>query len=398
VKHVGTRDDPPVELSIVMPCLNEAETLARCIEKAQATFRMHGLAGEVIVADNGSTDGSQEIARQLGARVIEIPVKGYGSALQGGIEAARGLYVIMGDSDDSYDFSNVMPIIEKLREGFDLVMGNRFQGGIMPGAMPWKHKWLGNPVLSWLGRLFFHCPVGDFHCGLRGFCKAAFQEMQLQTTGMEFASEMVIKSTLLKQRIAETPIILHKDGRSRPPHLRSWRDGWRHLRFMLLFSPRWLFLVPGSALLSIGMFAALWLFGGPRTVAGLTFDLNTLLIAGAAVLLGYQLVIFAVFTKIFAISEGLHPPHTHLYKSIFRGLNLEIGILAGLILTIGGIAVAGVAFWDWRATGFGQLDPQVMVRRTLLALLLMVVGVQTVFASFFLGVLTLRRKRLANQT
>jgi hypothetical protein len=397
VKHADTRDDPPIELSIVMPCLNEAETLAQCIEKAQTTFRINGLVGEVIVADNGSSDGSQEIARRLGARVVEILAKGYGSALQGGIEAARGLYVIIGDSDDSYDFSNVMPMIEKLREGYDLVMGNRFQGGIMPGAMPWKHKWLGNPVLSWLGRLFFRCPVGDFHCGLRGFRKAAFQEMQLQTTGMEFASEMIIKSTLLKHRIAETPIVLHKDGRSRPPHLRSWRDGWRHLRFMLLFSPRWLFLIPGSALLSLGLFAALWLLGGPRTVAGLTFDLNTLLIAGAAILLGYQLIIFAVFTKIFVISEGLHPPHTHLYKSIFRGLNLEAGILMGLILTIGGVLVAGLAYWDWQATGFGQLDPQVMVRRTLLALLLMVVGVQTVFASFFLGVLTLRRKRLAER-
>jgi Glycosyl transferase family 2 len=386
------------ELTVVLPCLNEAESLETCIRKAQKNMSDLGIDGEVVVADNGSTDGSQVIAEAAGARLIKVAERGYGAALRAGIHGARGEFVIMADADDSYALDDLGAFVEELRRGADLVMGNRFAGGIAPGAMPALHRYLGNPVLSWLGRLFFRCPVGDFHCGLRGFRKAAFQEMELQTTGMEFASEMVIKSTLLKHRIAEAPIVLHKDGRSRPPHLRSWRDGWRHLRFMLLFSPRWLFLVPGSALLSIGVFAALWLFGGPRTVAGLTFDLNTLLIAGAAVLLGYQLIIFAVFTKIFVISEGLHPPHTHLYKPIFRGLSLEMGIVAGIILTIAGVLVAGLAFWDWRAAGFGQLDPQVMVRRTLLALLLMVIGVQTFFASFFLGVLTLRRKRLVQRT
>ncbi|HKB02698.1 MAG TPA: glycosyltransferase family 2 protein [Gemmataceae bacterium] len=383
-----------VEVSVVMPCLNEQETIGRCIEKAQKAFREHRLAGEVVVADNGSTDGSQEIARRLGARVVDIPVKGYGAALQGGVEAAHGMYVIMGDSDDSYDFSDIMPFVEKLREGCDLVMGNRFKGEIRPGAMPFLHKWLGNPVLTWLGRKFFRCPAGDFHCGLRGFRKAAFEEMRLQTTGMEFASEMVIKSTLLKHRIAEVPIVLHPDGRSRPPHLRTWRDGWRHLRFMLLFSPRWLFLNPGAILFTLGLVVSVWLLGGPRRVGALTLDINTMLLAGSMVLVGYQLVIFAVFTKIFVISEGLHPPRTHLYKPIFRGLTLEAGLLAGLALIAAGLGVTGLAIWDWWTAGFGELDPQVTMRRTIPAVLLMTLGVQTVFASFFLGVLTLRRKRV----
>ena len=383
-----------VEVTVLMPCLNEAETLATCIGKAFLAFAQYDLVGEVIVADNGSTDGSQEIARSLGARVVDIPIKGYGSALQGGVEAARGTYVIMGDSDDSYDFSAIMPFVEKLREGFDLVMGNRFQGGIMPGAMPWKHRWLGNPVLSRVGRVFFKCPVGDFHCGLRGFRKSAFDEMQLQTTGMEFASEMVIKSTLLKHRIAEVPTILYKDGRSRPPHLRSWRDGWRHLRFMLLFNPRWLFLIPGGVLFALGLSTFLCLLVGPVRLGGVAFDINTLLFAGFVGLLGYQLIIFAIFTKIFAISEGLHPPRTHLYKSIFRGLTLEVGILAGLALIVGGLGVAGLAVSDWWAADFGELTPAVTMRRTIPAVVLLTLGVQTVFASFFLGVLTLRRKKL----
>jgi glycosyltransferase involved in cell wall biosynthesis len=398
---VALANDPPnaehdndIEVSIVMPCLNEQETLGRCIEKAQKAFRENGIRGEVVIADNGSTDGSQEIARKLGARVVDVPVKGYGSALFGGVEAARGKYVIMGDSDDSYDFSNIMPFVEKMRAGYELVMGNRFKGGLMPGAMPFLHKWLGNPVLSWLGRLFFRCPVYDFHCGMRGFRKSAFEAMQLQTTGMEFASEMVIKSTLLKQKITEVPIILHKDGRSRPPHLRTWRDGWRHLRFMLLFSPRWMFLVPGEILFVVGLLLSLLLLAGPRTVAGITFDINTLLLTTFMSLLGYQLLIFAVFTKIFVISEGLHPPRTHLYKPIFRVLNLESGVVIGLVLFCAGVAVAGIAVWQWWSAGFGELQPQVTMRWTIPAVFLLTLGVQTIFASFFLGVLTLRRKRV----
>ena len=282
-----------------------------------------------------------------------------------------------------------------MREGAEFVMGNRFAGEIKPGAMPFLHYWLGNPVLSRLGRLFFRSSVGDFHCGMRGFRKDAFLAMQLQTTGMEFASEMVIKSTLLKQRIVEVPTTLHKDGRSRPPHLRTWRDGWRHLRFMLLFNPRWLFLIPGIAMLLVGLGVAIPLLFGPRTIAGLTFDLNTLILAVAATLFGYQLIVFAVFTKIFAISEGLHPPRTHLYKPIFRGLNLEGGIVAGGLLILAGFGVAGVAMKDWANADFGQLDPRITLRWTIAALLCLTLGVQTIFASFFLGVLTLRRKRIA---
>ncbi|MBX9625770.1 MAG: glycosyltransferase family 2 protein [Gemmataceae bacterium] len=395
VEGDGRAAPPGVEVTVVMPCLNEAETIGRCVEKALRAFREHGISGEVVIGDNGSTDGSQEIARRLGARVVDVPARGYGAALLGGVAAARGTYVVMGDSDDSYDFAAILPFVEQLRAGAELVMGNRFRGEIKPGAMPFLHKYLGNPALSRLGRLFFKCPAGDFHCGLRAFRKDAFDRMRLQTTGMEFASEMVIKSTLLKQKFAEVPITLHKDGRSRPPHLRTWRDGWRHLRFMLLFSPRWLFLIPGVILFALGLGSALALLGGPLRVGGLVFDLNTLVLGAAAALIGYQLIIFAVFTKIFAITEGLHPPRTHLYKRIFRGLTLESGVVAGAALVLAGLGVVGVAVGQWWDHDFGQLDPRVTMRWTIAALLLLTIGAQTVFASFFLGVLTLRRKRLA---
>jgi glycosyltransferase involved in cell wall biosynthesis len=380
------------EVSVVMPCLNEAETLANCIEKAQRAFREQEIDGEILIADNGSTDGSQAIAERLGARVVAIPAKGYGNALHGGIAAARGRYVIMGDSDDSYDFSSIRPFVDKLREGSDLVMGNRFQGGIKPGAMPWKHKWIGNPVLSFIGRLFFQCPVGDFHCGLRGFSKAAYERMQLQTTGMEFASEMVIKSTLMRMEITEVPTVLHKDGRSRPPHLRSWRDGWRHLRFMLLFSPRWLFLIPGTVLFLIGLFTTLWLEGGTRWVGSVSFDIHTLLVAGFVSLLGYQAVIFAFFTKTFAVAEGLHPLKTRL-NSVPRFVNLEFGVVAGLALFVSGLFVLGSAVASWQARGFGVLDPRITMRQVIPGVILLAFGAQTIFASFFLSILTLRRKR-----
>jgi len=387
-KQDRTREAP--EVSVVMPCLNEAETLAKCIEKAHRAFAKHGIDGEVVVADNGSTDGSQQIAERFGARVIPVQAKGYGNALHGGILAARGRYLIIGDSDDSYDFSMIYPFIERLRGGCDLVMGNRFKGGIMPGAMPWKHKWIGNPVLSFIGRLFFNCPIGDFHCGLRGFSKDAYERMQLQTTGMEFASEMVIKSTLMLMRIAEVPIILHKDGRSRPPHLRSWRDGWRHLRFMLLFSPRWLFWYPGAILFLLGFLGSLWLWGGERRIGRVSMDIHTMLVAAFASLLGYQLIIFALFTKIFAVTEGLHPS-TQLSR-VPREINLEVGVLAGLGMILAGFAFLGYAFLGWRATGFGALDPRITMRQVIPSVVLLTLGVQTVFASFFLSVLTLRRR------
>ncbi|WP_407673497.1 glycosyltransferase family 2 protein [Paludisphaera rhizosphaerae] len=372
-----------------MPCLNEAETLGACIVKAHRAFHELGCRGEVVVADNGSTDGSQEIAWRLGARVVPIAARGYGNALRGGIVASRGRFVIMGDSDDSYDFTSIGPFVTRLRDGCDLVMGNRFRGGIMPGAMPWKHKWIGNPVLSSLGRLFFHCPVGDFHCGLRGFSKEAYERMQLQTTGMEFASEMVIKGTLLRMRIAEVPTVLHPDGRSRPPHLRSWRDGWRHLRFMLLFSPRWLFLIPGAALLLLGLVAMLALWMGPVWVGPAALDVHTMLVAGFISLVGFQLIVFALFTKIFAVTEGLHP--STLLSQVPREINLEFGVAAGLLTSLAGLTLLGLAAWDWKSVGFGTLDPRVTMRQVIPAVVLLMLGLQTIFASFFLSVLTLRR-------
>ena len=359
--------------------------------EGSAGFRELGIEGEIVIADNGSTDGSQGIAERLGARVVAVEAKGYGNALHGGIIAARGRYIIMGDSDDSYDFSSIVPSVEKLRDGFDLVMGNRFLGGIMPGAMPWKHQWIGNPVLTFIGRLFFQCSIGDFHCGLRGFSKAAYERMQLQTTGMEFASEMVIKSTLMRMKIAEVPIVLHKDGRSRPPHLRSWRDGWRHLRFMLLFSPRWLFLIPGTALLLLGLLTTLVLEVGPRRIGHVDFDIHTMLVAGFVSLLGYQAIIFAFFSKTFAVAEGLHPLKTRL-NQIPRFVNLEFGMVAGLVLFFAGILVLGGAIWSWRSAGFGVLDPRATMSPGHPQRPAHGVRRQTIFASFFLSILTLRRK------
>lgn len=385
--------EPPadLELSIVMPCLNEAETLEACIRKAQGAIERGGFSAEIVIADNGSTDGSREIAERLGARVVSIGEKGYGSALRGGIAAARGRFIIMGDADDSYDFSAIAPFVEKLREGFDLVMGNRFRGGIAPGAMPWKHRWVGNPVLTGIGRLFFRCEARDFHCGLRAFRKDAFDRMDLRTTGMEFASEMVIKSTLKGMKIAEVPVTLRPDGRSRPPHLRSWRDGWRHLRFMLLYSPRWLFLVPGLALAAGGGALGIWLLGGMRPVGAAVLDIHTLLVAGFLVVLGYQLVVFGVFTRVFAVTEGFLPPDPKLDRA-FRYLNLERGLLAGFVSSIAGLVLLGRSVWRWRGIGYGALDPRVTMREVVPAIVLLVVGVQTIFASFFLSILGLRRK------
>ena len=379
-----------VEVSIVMPCLNEAETLERCLRKAQRAIERHALAAEIVVADNGSTDGSQQIAARLGARVVAVREKGYGSALRGGIEAARGRYVVMGDSDDSYDFSNIFPFVERLRAGDDLVMGNRFRGGIRPGAMPWKHRWIGNPVLTGIGRLFFRCPAGDFHCGLRAFSKTAFERMELQTTGMEFASEMVIKSTLNGLTISEVPTTLDKDGRSRPPHLRSWRDGWRHLRFMLLFSPRWMFLWPGAVCFVLGLAAALRLMRGPLWVAGVGLDIHSLLVAGFLALLGHQLLIFGLFTKMYAVVEGFHPPHRWLGRN--PRVPLEGGVLAGIVAGIAGLALLAHAGWQWRQAGLGALEPRVTMRHVVPAVVLMMLGLQTIFASFFLSILTLRKR------
>ncbi len=389
--HPAVTEDAP-ELSIVMPCLNEAETLGVCIEKAQRFLTQHGVRGEIIVADNGSSDGSQAIASRLGARVVDVPERGYGSALHGGISAARGRYVILGDSDDSYDFSDLGALLERLRAGDALVMGNRFRGTILPGAMPPLHRFFGNPVLSAIGRLFFHAPVGDFHCGLRGVNRAAYGVMAPNTSGMEYASEMVIKATLAGLPISEVPIVLHPDGRSRPPHLRSWRDGWRHLRFMLLFSPRWLFLVPGSVLFGLGLVSSLWLLSGERHIGPAALDIHTLLVAGLACLLGYQLIVFALFTKVFAITEGFQPMPGYLDR-LFRHVSLELGIALGAVLALAGLGALVAATWSWRELGFGQLDPRLTMRQVIPGAILLVIGIQTIFSSFFLSVLGIRRRR-----
>jgi glycosyltransferase involved in cell wall biosynthesis len=378
---------PAVEVSIVMPCLNEAETLAGCIRAAQEAIERLELRAEVLVADNGSTDGSLEIAERLGARVVRVPQRGYGSALAAGIAAARGRFVIMGDSDLSYDFSAIGPFVDRLREGYKLVMGNRFRGRIEPGAMPALHQFFGNPLLSFLGRLFFRSRIGDFYCGLRGFEKAAFERIGLYMTGMEFASEMVVKATLHGLRMTEVPIVLRPDGRSRKPYLRSWHDGWRGLRFMLLFSPRWLFLIPGAAMFGGGAVVSAWLLPGPRRLGpSFGLDIHTLLVASFACLLGYQLIAFALFTKIFAIREGFHPPHRTLFM-LFRYVKLETGLLTGAAMTLAGAALLFAAVWGWGAVGFGALNPEVTMRQLIPAVVLLAMGMQTIFASFFISIL-----------
>jgi len=391
VRQSTDQEGPTPEVSIVMPCLNEADTLATCIRKAKRGLGENGIDGEIIVADNGSTDGSQAIALDEGARLVQVTERGYGNALMGGITAARGKYVIMGDADDSYDFISIGPFVAKLRDGYDLVMGNRFQGRIKPGAMPLLHRYLGNPVLSAIGRLFFASPCGDFHCGLRGFSKDAILKMDLQTTGMEFASEMVVKATLFKMRITEVPTTLSPDGRSRPPHLRSWRDGWRHLRFLLLYSPRWLFLIPGIVLMLTGLIVGIWLLPGPRTIRGVTFDVATLLYSMAAIFIGFQAVLFAIFTKTFAIHEGLHPKDSSLNKW-YRFFTLEKGLLTGTALTTIGLIGSVYSLSDWASQLFGSLDPVRTLRVVIPSILSLILGLQTVLSSFFLSVLGMGRK------
>ena len=380
------------DLTILMPCLNEAETLAVCIEKAQLGLQRAGVSGEVLIADNGSTDGSQAIAEKAGARVVSVKEKGYGSALRGGVAAAQGKWIIMGDADDSYDFSKLEGFVQKFREGYDLVMGCRLPSGggsIAPGAMPWKNRWIGNPSLSFIGRLFFKCPARDFHCGLRGFTKAAYDKMDLQTSGMEFASEMVMKATLKSLKITEVPITLHPDGRSRPPHLKPWRDGWRHLRFMLLYSPRWLFLAPGLFLMLVGGGLAAVLSFGNIHAGNIQFDVGTLAVTCMAVIVGLQLVAFAFFTKVFAIAEGLLPQDPQFSK-VFKIFTLEKGILAGLAVLIFGVALLVFALHRWGSAHYGILDASENLRRLLPAVTLIVTGIQMVFSSFFLSMLGLK--------
>ncbi len=380
-----------LELSVVMPCLNEAETLEVCVLKAQQALREHQIDGEVIVADNGSTDGSQAMAKRLGARVVNVEGKGYGNALLGGIKAARGKYVIMGDSDASYDFAHIPHLLEKLRQGYQLVVGNRFRGGIASHAMPPLHRYFGNPALTWIGRVFFACPTGDIYCGLRGFDRDAVLQMDMRTTGMEFAIEMVIKATLLGLRVGEVPTTLSPDGRSRPPHLRTWLDGWRTVRFMLLYSPRWLFLYPGALLMLVGAAVGLWLLPGPRTVGRVTFDAHTLLYAAMAVLLGFQGICFGIFARTYAITEGLLPEEA-LLKRFFRVFTLEKGIAIGAVLIIGGLAGSIYAVHTWSARDFGPLDYASTLRIVIPSATAITAGFQIVLSSFLVSLLGLARR------
>jgi glycosyltransferase involved in cell wall biosynthesis len=374
-----------------MPCLNESETLATCIEKARGFIEKHKIAGEIVIADNGSTDGSQTIAEFHGARVVPVPIRGYGAALMGGIQAARGRYIIMADADDSYDLVNLMPFVEKLRAGFELVMGNRFQGGIAAKAMPPLHRYLGNPVLTGIGRLFFRSPIGDFHCGIRGFAKEAILKLGLQTTGMEFASEMVVKATLNKIRMAEVPTTLSPDGRSRSPHLRSWHDGWRHLRFLLVYCPRWLFLYPGLLLMGFGLIVMAMLIPGPRQVGRVVFDIHTMLYAAMGVIVGFQIITFAFFSKVFAIKIRLLAKDERQEK-ILKLFTLERGLILGIALCLAGLAASIYAVFSWGSVSFGPLEPTQMMRITIPSLACLCLGIQMIFASFFLSVLEIKHQ------
>ncbi len=375
-----------------MPCLDEAATVAACVGKARAFLERAGVRGEVLVADNGSHDDSPRLAEAAGARILHVPERGYGAALRAGIQAARGRYVIMGDADDSYDFSRLDEFLAKLREGHQLVMGNRFRGGIRKGAMPPLHRYVGNPALSFIGRLFFRTRVGDFHCGLRGFERASALGLDLRTPGMEFASELIVKAALAGWRITEVPTTLDPDGRGRPSHLRSWRDGWRHLRFLLLFSPRWLFLYPGAGLLVAGLAMTAALYFAPLRIGVAGLDIHTMLYAAAATLLGLQLCLFALFARVSAQSAGLLPRRPGLDR-LLAVLSLERGLLTGLTLALVGIGWSAAAFLDWRGAGFGALDPRVVMRDTIPASTLIVGGMEIMLASFLLSVLRLSDER-----
>ena len=374
------------ELTILMPCLNEAETLETCITKAMGYLQRSGVKGEVLIADNGSTDGSQDIARRLGARVVDVPVKGYGAALIAGIENAEGQFIIMGDSDDSYDFANLDPFVDELRKGADLVMGNRFRGGIAKNAMPPLHRYLGNPVLSTIGRVFYRTPIGDFHCGLRGFSRDAIRKLHLNTPGMEFASEMVIKATLFGLTVKEVPTTLKPDGRSRPPHLRSWRDGWLHLKLLLTFAPFWLFYYPGLVLFGIGVISFVALMFGPLTIGDVSFDTATLILASALILTGFQMVCFYVLSRLFAVRFSLLPPTARFLRLKSR-ISVDNACIAGGILLLVAMIATLTGVFSWGVTGFGDLDPGRIVRTAALAVVCASLGVQIITTGFLSAML-----------
>lgn len=383
-----------IECSMIMPCLNEDRTLETCIKKAQGAIEKYNIKAEIIIADNGSTDNSRQIAERCGARVVAVKEKGYGAALMGGINSARGRYIIMGDADDSYDFSNIFPFIEKLRQGYDLVMGCRLPSGggkIMPGAMPWLHRWIGNPILTCIGRLFFSSGISDFHCGLRAFTKSAYERMGLVTTGMEFATEMVVKASLKKMQVSQVPITLYKDGRMRSSHLRRWRDGWRHLRFMLMYSPSWLFFIPGAVLFSIGAIIFVTLLLSPIKFGSVRLSINTLLVSAMTVLLGFQLMSFALFTKVFATTEKFLPEDRRLNR-LTSVVTLEIGIMVGIAILLLGVGFLVVATYYWKQRYFGALSPVDSMRISIPGVTMAVLGMQIIFSSFFVSILGLKRK------
>ncbi|HLZ49193.1 MAG TPA: glycosyltransferase family 2 protein [Candidatus Acidoferrum sp.] len=381
-------DAPPVDVSVVIPCLNEANSISFCVQKAMKSFQEAGLRGEVVVADNGSTDGSIEIAEKIGARVIRVEQRGYGAALRAGISAARGAFIIMGDADDSYDFGDVPRFVEMWKQGYDVVMGNRFRGEIKPGAMPWHHKYVGNPALTSLLNLFFHAHIGDTHCGMRGFTRAIYDRMDLRSTGMEFASEFVIKAAQLRANITEIPITLWPDKRGRPPHLRSFRDGWRHLRFMLLYAPNWLFILPGASLAAFGLALVSWLLPGPRQISSrITLDVHTMIFGVIFTLLGVQILSIGSFAKVFSYAERFDRGNISL-KRVLKRVTLESGLLLGGGLFLAGFAGCAWVTWRWAASGFGPLHE---VRQVLFWSMWLFIGIQVIFASFFLSMLGISR-------
>lgn len=381
-----------LELTILMPCLNEAETLETCIKKAKKSLEKNKIKGEVLIADNGSTDGSQEIARKNGARVIDVPRKGYGSALIEGTKAALGKYCIMGDADDSYDFSNIMPFVEKLREGYELVMGNRFKGGIEKGAMPWSHKYIGTPVISFIGRLFYHSKIGDFNCGMRGYNRQSILNLDLKCTGMEYASEMIVQANLNDLKIVEIPTTLKKDGRSRPPHLKSFSDGWRHLKFLLLYSPKWLFLIPGLILVLIGIIGnIIFLFDNIR-LGNVVLGIHSRLYLGAMVVVGLQMIIFSLFAKVYAVNSGMHPKKEKTSKFLSK-ITLEKVLILGVLLILIGLGLTIYAIVIWKSKSWGALNPIDVMPITIPAVYFIMIGIQVAFTSFIIGILNIEYKR-----
>ena len=380
------------ELSVVMPCLNEARTIGICIRKAQSSFERLAIYGEVIVADNGSTDGSREIAEELGARVVPVEQRGYGAALTGGIAAARGRWVIMGDADDSYDFAELEPFVARLREGYDLVGGNRFKGGIRPGAMPWLHKWLGNPVLSFVGRRVYGTSLGDIYCGLRGFDREKVAALDIRSTGMEYAIEMIVKATMAGLRVTEVPTTLSLDAEGREPHLNTWRDGWRSIRLLLLYSPKWLFLYPGLFLMVVGLAGMAWLVPENRSIGSVGFDVSTLLYFALAVVVGLQAVYFFLTARWFGITEGLLPDDPRIRSLLERRGRLELGLALGVLLVAFGLGLSVYALATWNRAGFGELDYPETLRIVIPGAMLIACGMQTVLSALFLSVLGLRRR------